>query len=427
MNRMEKRANIVMIAPGSRGDIQPYIALGQGLRRAGHTVRIVTNKDFESLVTSYSLEIWPVDINIQAALQTQETSAAVERGGLVASFRKLAELAGSGARMLVQVGLEAAHDADIIISGFGGILVGASLAEKLDLPFIQAYNVPLTPTAEFPGVLMPWLSVWPYSISHRLSHWLTRQVVWQSARSAGNRSRIELLGLPSAPLTGMFNSKIFRNSPVLYGFSPSVLPRPSDWEENIYVTGYWFADEPDSWVPMPELLDFLNGGTAPVYIGFGSMSSEKPAEIMRLILDVLAIHNRRAIVHSGWAGLELASLPKNVLVVDSVPHSWLFPRVSAIVHHGGAGTTAAAIHAGVPSIVVPFHGDQPFWADLTHKLGVGTSPIPRRRLTVERLDTAIEIALEDGELRRRASELGDRVRKEDGITKAVEVIADTVH
>jgi UDP:flavonoid glycosyltransferase YjiC (YdhE family) len=426
MDRVENRTNIVMIAPGSRGDIQPYIALGQGLRRAGHAVRIVTNKDFEALVTSYGLEIWPVDINIQAALQTRETSAAIERGGLVASFRKLAELASSGARMLVQVGLEAAHDADTIISGFGGMLVGASLAEKLGLPFVQAYNVPLTPTAAFPGVLLPWLSVWPYSISHRLSHWLTRQVVWQSTRSAGNRPRIELLGLPSAPLAGIFDSAIFRSGPVLYGFSPSVLPRPSDWGENIHVTGYWFANEPDSWVPTPELLDLLNGGSAPVYIGFGSMSSEKPEETMRLILDALAIHHRRAIVHSGWAGLESASLPKNVLVVGSVPHSWLFPRVSAIVHHGGAGTTAAAIRAGVPSIVVPFHGDQPFWADLTYKLGVGTRPIPRRRLTAERLATAIERALEDGELCRRAAELGDRVAKEDGISKAVEIIEATV-
>ena len=415
-----------MIAPGSRGDIQPYIALGQGLHRAGHTVRIVTNKDFKELVTSYGLEIWPVDINIQAALQSRETSAAVEGGGLVASFRKLAELAGSGARMLVQVGLEAAHDADLIISGFGGILVGASLAEKLGLPFIQAYNVPLTPTAAFPGVLFPWMSVWPYSISHRLSHELTRQVVWQSARAAGDRARRELLNLPSAPLAGMFDSKIFRSGPVLYGFSPSVLPRPSDWEENVHVTGYWFAGEPDAWEPAPELLDFLEDGPAPVYVGFGSMSSEKPAETMRLILDALGTHNWRLIVHSGWAGLESASLPENVLVVGSVPHSWLFPRVSAIVHHGGAGTTAAAFRAGVPSVGVPFHGDQPFWADLTYKLGVGTKPISRRKLTAGGLATAIQRALEDEQLRQRAAELGNRVSMEDGITRAVEIISMAV-
>jgi UDP:flavonoid glycosyltransferase YjiC (YdhE family) len=328
--------------------------------------------------------------------------------------------------MLVQVGLEAGREADIIISGLGGILVGASVAEKLGLSLIQAYNVPLTPTAAFPGVLVPWLSVWPYSISHRLSHWLTRQVVWQTARFAGNRARIEQLGLPSAPLAGMFDSEIFRSGPVLYGFSPTILPRPADWEDRIHVTGYWFADEPDSWVPPPELLEFLQSGPTPVYVGFGSMSSEKPREMMRVILDALAMHRRRAVVHSGWAGLASTCLPKNVLVIGSVPHSWLFPRVSVIVHHGGAGTTAAAIRAGVPSVVVPFHGDQPFWADLTDRLGVGTKPIPRRRLTAGRLATAIETALEDDALRRRAAELGDRVRKEDGVAKAVKIIEGTV-
>jgi len=422
MSQEEPKMRIAVIAPGSRGDIQPFIALGQGLLRAGHAVRVVTNKDFDALVTSYGLEIRPVDIEVQAALQTREASAAVEGGGLIASFRKFAELASSATRMLVQAGLDAARDADIIISGLGGMFVGGALAEKLGLPFVQAYNVPLTPTAAFPGALLPWLSVWPRSLSHRLSHTLTRQAVWQAARSAGNRARVEMLGLPSAPLFGMFDNEVFRRGPLLYGFSSAVLPRPADWEERIHVTGYWFADEPDSWVPPAELLAFLEGGPPPVYIGFGSMSSERPGETMRLVLDALATHGRRAIVHAGWSGITSTASPENVLVVGSVPHSWLFPRVGAIVHHGGAGTTAAAILAGVPSVVVPFHGDQPFWAGLTEKLGVGTRPIPRRRLTVRRLAAAIEEALTQEELRRRAAALGDRVRQEDGVTRAVKLI-----
>jgi UDP:flavonoid glycosyltransferase YjiC (YdhE family) len=423
MDQVIKRPTIVLIAVGSRGDVQPYIALGQGLSRAGYAVRMVTNKDFETLVQSYGLEAWTVDINIQAALQAQESSAAIERGGLITSFRKLAELARAGTAQLFEVALRVARDADIILAGFSGLLVGASLTEKLGLPFVQAYNVPLTPTAAFPGALLPWLSVRPYSISHRLSHWATRQVVWQSARAAGNHARMALLGLPSAPVTGMFESKVFHSGPVLYGFSPSVLPHPSDWDAQIHVTGYWFADEPNSWNPPTELVDFLQGGDAPVYIGFGSMSSEQPAEVMQIILGTLARQKRRAIVHSGWAGLGAERLPEHVFVVGSVPHSWLFPRVRAIVHHGGAGTTAAAVRAGAPQVVVPFHGDQPFWADLTWRLGVGTAPIARRKLNARRLAAAIETALGDGELRRKAAELGAQVRQEDGVKKAVEVIA----
>lgn len=413
---------IAIIAPGSRGDIQPYIALGEGLHRAGHDVRVVTNKDFEGLVRSHGLSIRPVDIDIQAAMQSREASAAIEGGGLIASFRKLAELAKDGARKLMETGLGAAEGADAVVAGFGGMLAGASIAEKLGIPLVQAYNVPFTPTAEFPGVLFPWMSVWPRAVFHRLSHWLTRQVIWQMARSAGNAARTEIFGLPPAPFGTFSGSEVFRRGPLLYGLSPSVIGRPADWDANIHVTGYWFTGEPEGWTPPRDLVEFLDRGPAPVYVGFGSMSSEKPEATMRLVLDAVARSGRRAVVHSGWAGLRAESVPDDVLVVGSVPHSWLFRRAAAIVHHGGAGTTAAAFRAGVPSVVVPFHGDQPFWGRLTTRLGVGTRPIPRRRLTSERLAAAIEEALTSDEMREKAAGLGEQVRREDGVATAVRLI-----
>ena len=416
---------ITIMAPGSRGDVQPYVALGAGLRRAGHSVRVVTTKDFASLVTAHGLEVWPVDVDIQAAMQTRAAGAAMEGGGLISSFRKLTEIARVGAHELLQVGMKAADGSDVIVAGFGGMLVGASIAEKRGLPFVQAYNVPLTPTAAFPGVLLPWLSLWPRPISHRLSHAFTRQIVWQAARMAGNRARMELLGLPPAPWRGAFERGASPREPVLYGFSPSVLPRPADWDARVHVTGYWFADEPDGWVPPQEVVRFLEEGPPPVYIGFGSMSVKEPEATTRLVLDAIAATGRRAIVHAGWAGLAATATPDDVLIVGSVPHAWLLPRVGAIVHHGGAGTTAAAIRAGVPSVVVPFHGDQPFWGGLTHTLGVGTKPIPRRRLTATRLAAAIEEAFTVDELRQRAAELGERVRREDGVGRAVALIEES--
>jgi sterol 3beta-glucosyltransferase len=412
---------ITILAPGSRGDIQPYIALGEGLRRAGHRVRLVTNKEFADLVKSAGLDILPIDVSVQAALQTPDASAAIERGSLISSFRKLAELARTATRLLLQAGLDAGREADLIIAGFAGMLVGASIAEKLGLPFIQAYNVPFTPTAAFPGALTPWLSFPPRSLTHRLGHRLTRQVLWQTARTGGSGVRRDL-GLPPAPLLGMFDRPIMCAGPLLYGFSPSVLPRPIDWEERIHVTGYWFTNEPEDWQASPELRRFLDAQPAPIYIGFGSMSSENPKQTTQVILDALAVNGRRAIVHSGWAGLAQGVASENVLVVGSVPHSWLFPRVAAVVHHGGAGTTAAAFRAGVPSIVIPFHGDQPFWARLTEKLGVGTKPIPRRKLAVPPLAAAIEEALTSESLRQNATELGKRVQAEDGVGQAVEII-----
>ncbi len=416
--------HVLIIALGSRGDVQPYIALGQGLARAGHRVRLLTNAEFADLVRSYDLEVCPVDINVQAAMQAPDASAAIEGGNLLTSFLKLTKLATSRTRLVVEAGLTAARTADVIVAGFGGMFVAASLAEKLGLSFVQAYNVPMTPTREYAGALFPWLSFWPRSLTHRLSHRLTRQMVWQAARSAGNAARRDLLGLPAAPVRGMFDSPLFNRAPTLYGFSQAVLPRPADWPANVHVTGFWYADEPETWTPPRELVEFIEGGPVPVYIGFGSMSSEKPDQTTRVVLDALAAHGRRAVVHSGWAGLGATPVPENVFVVGSVPHSWLLPRMAAAVHHGGAGTTAAAFRAGLPSVVVPFHGDQPFWAQLTERLGVGTKPIPRRKLDAGSLAHAIEEAVGSPEMRRKAAALGEKIRGEDGVRAAVSLIEE---
>ena len=362
---------IAIIAPGSRGDIQPYIALGKGLQDAGNGVRIVTNLEFESLVRSYGLDCRPVAIGVQDAFQEVKTRAAMESGRILTSFAKLADIARRSSRTFAELGLEACRDVDEILAGFGGLLIGYSLAEKLGLPLIQAYNVPLTPTSAFPGALVPVPPLVPAGLGNRLSHRATRQVIWQAARLSGAKARGEVLGLPPAPFWGPFHNELLTRGPIFYGWSPQVIPKPSDWDDTIDVTGYWFLDEPVGWTPPAALDEFLRSGPPPVCIGFGSMSHRDPEATMRLVLDALHTTGRRAIVLTGWGGMRGTDLPGNVFVVDSVPHAWLFPRVTAVVHHGGAGTTAAGIRAGVPSIVIPFHGDQPFWAKRVAELGVG--------------------------------------------------------
>jgi sterol 3beta-glucosyltransferase len=171
--------------------------------------------------------------------------------------------------------------------------------------------------------------------------------------------------------------------PILYGFSPSVIPAPSDWNGNTFITGYWFVDESENWQPPTALLDFLQSGSPPVYIGFGSMSNRNPEQTADLVIQALALTNQRAILLSGWSGLQKANTPDSIFMIDSIPHSWLFPRVSAVVHHGGASTTAAGLKAGVPSVIIPFFGDQPFWGQRVADLGVGPKPIPRKKLTAE--------------------------------------------
>lgn len=418
---------IAIIAPGSRGDIQPYAALGQGLQRAGHAVRIVTTQDHAQLVTEHGLDHWSVAIDVQAELRQGKAGAAMESGKLLGSFKQFADIARRAGRLLVQRAIDAGQGIDAVLTGFSGLFAGLSVAEKLGVPIIQAYNVPLTPTAECPGVLAPGLSFWPRGFTHRLGHKITRQLLWFASRSAYQAARKEVLGLPPAPFLGPFDDKPLRDGLILYGLSPAVFARPADWGANIHVTGYWFLDEPAGWSPPAALAEFLQRGPAPVYIGFGSMSNRQPGATAQLVVQALKSTGQRAIMLAGWGGLHSTDLPETVLMVDGVPHAWLFSRMMAVVHHGGAGTTAAGLRAGVPSIVVPFHGDQPYWGQQVAALGAGPRPIPRNRLSADRLARAIDAAVTDQEMRRRAAALGAAIRAEDGVARAVEAIAGVAH
>jgi UDP:flavonoid glycosyltransferase YjiC (YdhE family) len=334
----------------------------------------------------------------------------------------MANEARRGAIAIAEGGLAAARDTDLILAGIGGLFVGLALAEKFGLPVVQAYYIPFTPTRAFPSFMFPRLPTWLGGPANRFTFHLARQVMWQGFRSADAVARRQVFDLPPAPLWGPFGSDRLRDTPVLYGYSPHVIPPPPDWGADTSVVGYWFLDPPSGWTPPLALLDFVAAGPPPVYVGFGSMSSRNPQATAKLVLDALGAAGQRAVLLAGWSGLRPADLPDSVLMVDSVPFAWLFPRMAAVVHHGGAGTTGAGLRAGVPSIVVPFFGDQPYWGRRVAELGVGPAPIPRKRLTVEVLAGAIDRAVTDPVLRRRAAELGTKIRAEDGVARAVAVV-----
>jgi sterol 3beta-glucosyltransferase len=413
---------ICIIAPGSRGDVQPYVALGNGLKKSGHSVRVVTNLNYETLVSSYGLESWPIESDMQEIIENETMREALEKGSLFTSMAQMGKLMKRGALHLTERSLAASQGMDIVVAGIGGLFIGLSVSEKLNIPFLQAFNVPFTPTRAFPGVFLPKLPNLLWGSFNRLSHHLTRQIVWQTFRPAAKLVRQQTLGLSQESFWGPFKADYFKRSAIIYGFSPLVIPRPSDWKSNIFVTGYWFLDPPDDWSPPSQLMKFLQSAPTPIYIGFGSMSNRKPEETTNLILQALQRTKQRAILFSGWSGLNKSDLPDSVLLVDSIPHSWLLPRVAAAIHHGGAGTTASGLAAGIPSVIIPFHGDQPFWGQRILALGVGPKPIPRRQLSVELLAQAIEESVNDKEMRRRAEDLGTKIRAEDGIGRAIEVI-----
>lgn len=414
---------IAIIALGSRGDVQPYVALGKGLQQAGHSVRLLTHENYDQFVAAHGLEFWPMRGDVQAVVQSAEMQALLDKGNFLAINAHTAKLAKAAALHWAEDGLAGCQDSALILAGMGGMNAGIALAEKLGIPFVQAPVVPFTPTAAFPGALFPQAVGWLGGTVNRLSHHLMRQLMWQGFRGADRAARQQVLGLPPAPFFGPYGSPSLAGQPVLCGVSPSVIPKPADWGENVHMTGYWFLDAEDDWTPPRALADFLAAGPAPVAIGFGSMSNRNPAQMTRLIVAAVEQAGQRAVLLSGWQGLATTELSDSILMLESAPHAWLFPRMAATVHHGGAGTTAAALRAGKPSLVVPFFGDQPFWGRRIADLGVGPAPIPRKRLTVNNLAQAIGQMSTDGAMRQQAAELGSQIRTEDGVARVVALLS----
>jgi sterol 3beta-glucosyltransferase len=412
---------IAIIALGSRGDVEPYIALGKGLKQVGYFVRLISHENYQQLVTAQGLDFYPFYGNVQELMETPKMRELIERGNFLAISAHTAKESKKAAVAWARAGLIACAGMDLIVAGVGGASVALALSEKLNIPLLRAYVFPFTPTSAFPAIVLPQSWGKLGGIFNRLSHHLLRQMMWQGARAGDTLARQQVLDLPAAPLLGLDDSARATRYPALYGFSPSVIHPPADWK-NTHVTGYWYADPALDWNPPQTLVDFLNAGKPPIYVGFGSMGNPDPVATAELVVAALARTEQRAIVLSGWGGLRSANLPDSVHFVDSVPHSWLFPRVAAVVHHGGAGTTAAGLRAGVPSIIIPFFGDQPFWGQRVADLGVGVPPIPRKQLTVDRLVAAIDRATTDRSLRQRAADLGTKIQSEDGIGNAVALV-----
>jgi len=206
---------------------------------------------------------------------------------------------------------------------------------------------------------------------------------------------------------------------VLMAFSPNVVPPPVDWPKSVCVTGYWFLDEGENWEPPSNLLEFLAAGPLPVFIGFGSMAGRNPDKTARIVRDALARSGQRGLIVTGWGGLTFPCPPRDIFVSEYVPYDRLLPRVAAVVHHGGAGTTAAGLRAGKPTVICPFVADQPFWGRRVAALGVGPLPISQSKLTPYSLAEAIREVATNSQMQNCAAELGAKIRAEDGLGNAI--------
>ncbi|MHB9132707.1 MAG: glycosyltransferase [Armatimonadota bacterium] len=413
---------ITVITAGSRGDVQPYIALSHGLHQAGHAVRLATHDEFAPLVEGRGLELFPMGGNPRDLLETRAAEIMLGAGGNPLRFvTQFSRLVVPFLQEFMAESIRASDGAEVILFSGTGLLVGYHIAEKLGVPFVMAPLQPALPTRAFPSSFFPEYPAWlPGRGAYNwLSHVALAQLFWQFFGKHSNALRAEM-GLPR-----IAHREAIRRAgryPVLFGVSPSVVPPPADWPANAHLTGYWFLDRSPLWQPPAALADFLAAGPKPVYIGFGSMKNSDPEATTGLVLRALERTGQRGILFTGWGGMRREDLPEYAFAIDSTPHDWLLPQMSAALTHGGAGTTAAILRAGIPCIVTPFFADQPYWARTVYQLGVGPQPIPRKQLTAERLAAAIDQAVNDQEMRARAAALGERIRAEDGVGEAVRLI-----
>lgn len=419
---------ITILTVGSRGDVQPYLALGLGLQRAGHQVTLASHEPFRDWVESYGLPFWPTAGNPMDAIQGEAGRNWLESSQNPLTFvRRMFAVAQPMMEEILAAWEEACQNAELIIYPILASMGAQSLGEKLGIPVCAAYLQHVHRSALYQWSLaQPQLRLGPLvlegPIYNRGTHFVAEHIFWQAIRPIVNRWRVQKLRLPRYPISSQFTAWVKSGALCLYGISPTVLPKAPEWGREIHMTGYWFLDHPAEWQPSQQLQAFLDNGPPPVYIGFGSMSNRNPEAVTEIVIAALERTGQRGLLLSGWGGLEKQALPNHILAIDSVPHDWLFPQTAAVVHHGGMGTTAAGLRAGVPSIVTPFFADQPFWGWRVHKLGCGPTPIPRRQLTAERLSDAIHVALSNSEIQQAAERIGQKIRAENGVQNAVDLI-----
>jgi len=410
--------NILIQTLGSRGDVQPYVALGKHLQAAGHTVTLCTSCSFESFITAHGLNYAYMNDDFIELARSDDGRMLMESltnawEVMKATRRMQKKVAPMQYRMLDDMWTAAQQTSPDLIIYHPKAFGASHYAEKLGIRAIMALVIPMfVPTGEFPA---PGFPQWKLGKAYnRMTCWLVGKLFTTSTRKYVRKWRVENGMTPQPRGVSMLQMTDGTPIPVLHGFSKHVIPEPIDWPDTATVNGYWFLDQLETWEPPAELEQFLAAGDPPVYVGFGSMARRDAGPLTELVISALQQAKVRGLLAAGWGGLAPSKegLPDTIFAIDKAPHDWLFPRMSAVIHHGGAGTTAAGIRAGKPTLICPFFGDQPFWGSRVHDLGVGAKPIPQRKLTVENLAAAMRKIVSDQLMRERAATLGERLRAE---------------
>ncbi|OBT56319.1 hypothetical protein VE04_02840 [Pseudogymnoascus sp. 24MN13] len=417
--------NIVIQIVGSRGDVQPFLALAQELQHAGHCIRIATHDVFEDFVKQSGLEFWPIGGD-----PSQLMAYMVKNPGIIPKFQTILDgEIGRKQKMMADV-LEGCWKsciepdlltgrpfvADAIIANPPSY-AHVHCAQALGVPLHLMFTMPWTPTRYFPHPLanIQRSNIDPHTANY-LSYGMVETMTWQGLGNLTNDWRKKTLGLDPIPTTMGASLLEFLEVPFTYCWSPALVAKPEDWPGYIDVCGFFFR-RTQPYTPPADLVAFLDAGPAPIYIGFGSIVIEDPAAMTDLILEAVASCGIRALISRGWSNLGEGKSQKDVFFLGDCPHDWLFGHVTAVMHHGGAGTTACGLLNGKPTSIVPFFGDQQFWGNMVASAGAGPHPIPYKALTVEKAVAAIEILIAPA-TKVAAAKIASKMKTENGVREA---------
>ncbi|KAI3678729.1 hypothetical protein L6452_38032 [Arctium lappa] len=409
---------IVMLIVGTRGDVQPFVAIGKRLQEYGHRVRLATHSNFKEFVLTAGLEFYPLGGDPKVLAEYM-----VKNKGFLPSGPSEIPVQRSQMKDIIFSLLPACKEPDLDTGiQFKAEAIIANppayghthVAEALKIPIHIFFTMPWTPTSEFPHPL----SRVKQPAGYRLSYQIVDSLIWLGIRDMINDVRKKKLNLrPVTYLSGSQGSE--SDIPHGYIWSPHLVPKPKDWGPKIDVVGFCFLDLASNYEPPEELLSWLKAGSKPIYIGFGSLPVQEPEKMTQIIVQALEMTGQRGIINKGWGGLGNLAEPKDfVYSLDNIPHDWLFLQCASVVHHGGAGTTAAGLKAACPTTIVPFFGDQPFWGERVHARGVGPPPIPVDQFSLPKLVDAINFML-DPKVKEQAVELAKAMQEEDGVDGAV--------
>ena len=408
---------ITILCAGSRGDFQPYIALAQQLQKVGKEVRITGSKSFESFIRGYGIDFYPVDADIETLNVDPKILKAAGSADnplkMLLAFNKMKDFGV----FMVNDYYAACEGSELIIY-HPGCTIGYFAAQKFGIPSVLASPFPMHKTKEYLSVVL-YGKAKSNSLTKKISYEMIQGMLWMASKSSVKGFWKKQFGTVPDHFGCPFERHTDQRHPAITSCSNFVFKRPSDWNEHIHQYGYWFVEESGEYKPSEELAAFLNAGEKPVYIGFGSMTSlEKHDNLAKLACEAISKSGKRGII----CGMGKPSdLPDTIFAIASIPHTWLFERVSAVCHHGGAGTAAAGFKAGVPSIIIPFSNDQFAWAHRSFDLGVGARPILKKELTSDKLADAIKFALSD-EIVSNSKTLGKKIATENGAIECARII-----